>query len=52
MESECSFPSRHLADRAAEVDRVNRLNQCLQEDWDRSLAMKKQRDLEEKAFER
>uniref|UniRef100_D4ADM4 Coiled-coil domain containing 81 n=1 Tax=Rattus norvegicus TaxID=10116 RepID=D4ADM4_RAT len=42
----------HLADRAAEVDRVNRLNQCLQEDWDRSLAMKKQRDLEEKAFER
>lgn len=42
----------HLADRAAEVDRVNRLNQCLQEDWDRSLAMKKQRDLEEKAFDR
>ncbi|GAB1292317.1 Coiled-coil domain-containing protein 81 [Apodemus speciosus] len=42
----------HLADRAAEMDRVNRLNQCLQEDWDRSLAMKKQRDVEEKAFER
>ncbi|XP_026640225.1 coiled-coil domain-containing protein 81 [Microtus ochrogaster] len=42
----------HLADRAAELDRVNRINQCLQEDWDRSLYMKKQRDLEEKAFER
>ncbi|XP_052033585.1 coiled-coil domain-containing protein 81 isoform X2 [Apodemus sylvaticus] len=42
----------HLADRAAEMDRVNRLNQCLQEDWDRSLVMKKQRDMEEKAFER
>lgn len=42
----------HLADRAAELDRVNRINQCLQEDWDRSLSMKKQRDLEEKAFER
>ncbi|XP_031243148.1 coiled-coil domain-containing protein 81 [Mastomys coucha] len=42
----------HLADRAAELDRVNKLNQCLQEDWDRSLAMKKQRDVEEKAFER
>ncbi|XP_052618581.1 coiled-coil domain-containing protein 81 [Peromyscus californicus insignis] len=42
----------HLADRVAELDRVNRINQCLQEDWDRSLCMKKQRDLEEKAFER
>ncbi|CAO2613851.1 Coiled-coil domain-containing protein 81 [Lemmus lemmus] len=42
----------HLADRAAELDRMNRINQCLQEDWDRSLSMKKQRDLEEKAFER
>ncbi|OBS68020.1 hypothetical protein A6R68_03440 [Neotoma lepida] len=42
----------HLADRVAELDRVNRINQCLQEDWDRSLSMKKQRDLEEKAFER
>ncbi|XP_038169687.1 coiled-coil domain-containing protein 81 [Arvicola amphibius] len=42
----------HLADRAAELDRVNRINQCLQEDWERSLCMKKQRDLEEKAFER
>ncbi|XP_055479686.1 coiled-coil domain-containing protein 81 [Psammomys obesus] len=42
----------HLADRAVELDRVNRINQGLQEDWDRSLAMKRQRDLEEKAFER
>ncbi|XP_029424739.1 coiled-coil domain-containing protein 81 isoform X2 [Nannospalax galili] len=42
----------HLADRTAELDRVNRTNQCLQEDWERSVAMKKQRDLEEKAFER
>ncbi|XP_062951947.1 coiled-coil domain-containing protein 81 isoform X2 [Cynocephalus volans] len=43
---------QHLADRAAELERVNRINQCLQEDWERSAAMKKQRDLEEKAFER
>ncbi|XP_006865072.1 PREDICTED: coiled-coil domain-containing protein 81 [Chrysochloris asiatica] len=42
----------YLADKAAELDRVNRLNQCLQEDWERSAEMKKQRDLEEKAFER
>ncbi|XP_060223484.1 coiled-coil domain-containing protein 81 isoform X2 [Meriones unguiculatus] len=42
----------HLADRAVELDRVNRINQGLQEDWNRSLAMKRQRDLEEKAFER
>ncbi|XP_048216205.1 coiled-coil domain-containing protein 81 [Perognathus longimembris pacificus] len=41
-----------LADRAAELERVNRINQCLQEDWERSAAMKKQRDLEERAFER
>ncbi|XP_008069239.1 coiled-coil domain-containing protein 81 isoform X2 [Carlito syrichta] len=42
----------YLADRTAELERVNRINQCLQEDWERSAAMKKQRDLEEKAFER
>ncbi|XP_011840302.1 PREDICTED: coiled-coil domain-containing protein 81 isoform X2 [Mandrillus leucophaeus] len=42
----------HVADRTAELERVNRINQCLQEDWERSAAMKKQRDLEEKAFER
>ncbi|KAM9659368.1 coiled-coil domain-containing protein 81 isoform 1-T1 [Trichechus inunguis] len=42
----------HLADRAAELERVNRINQCLQEDWERSVAMKRQRDLEERAFER
>uniref|UniRef100_A0A2R9AVX8 Coiled-coil domain containing 81 n=1 Tax=Pan paniscus TaxID=9597 RepID=A0A2R9AVX8_PANPA len=42
----------HLADRTAELERVNRVNQCLQEDWERSAAMKKQRDLEDKAFER
>ncbi|XP_030685561.1 coiled-coil domain-containing protein 81 isoform X1 [Nomascus leucogenys] len=42
----------HLADRTTELERVNRVNQCLQEDWERSAAMKKQRDLEEKAFER
>ncbi|XP_042545498.1 coiled-coil domain-containing protein 81 [Dipodomys spectabilis] len=41
-----------LADRAAEVEQVNRINQCLQEDWDRNAARKKQRDLEERAFER
>ncbi|XP_058302745.1 coiled-coil domain-containing protein 81 isoform X2 [Hylobates moloch] len=42
----------HLADRTTELERVNRVNQRLQEDWERSAAMKKQRDLEEKAFER
>ncbi|XP_051004848.1 coiled-coil domain-containing protein 81 [Acomys russatus] len=42
----------HSKDRAAELDRMNRVNQRLQEDWARSLAMKKQRDREEKAFER
>ncbi|XP_002822370.2 coiled-coil domain-containing protein 81 isoform X1 [Pongo abelii] len=42
----------HLADRTAELERVNRVNQCLQEDWERSAVMKKQRDLEDKAFER
>ncbi|XP_012869505.1 PREDICTED: coiled-coil domain-containing protein 81 isoform X1 [Dipodomys ordii] len=41
-----------LADRAAELEQVNRINQCLQEDWDRNAARKKQRDLEERAFER
>ncbi|XP_037696917.1 coiled-coil domain-containing protein 81 isoform X2 [Choloepus didactylus] len=42
----------HLVDRTAELERLNRINQCLQEDWERSAAMKRQRDLEEKAFER
>lgn len=51
-ESEYSFLSRRLADRNAELERVNRMNQSLQEDWERSAAMKRQRDLEEKAFER
>uniref|UniRef100_A0A2K6GE33 Coiled-coil domain containing 81 n=1 Tax=Propithecus coquereli TaxID=379532 RepID=A0A2K6GE33_PROCO len=41
-----------LADRTAELERVNRINQGLQEDWERSTAVKKQRDMEEKAFER
>uniref|UniRef100_A0A4X1U4U9 Coiled-coil domain containing 81 n=1 Tax=Sus scrofa TaxID=9823 RepID=A0A4X1U4U9_PIG len=42
----------HLADRNAELERVNRINQSLQDDWERSAVMKKQRDLEEKAFAR
>nr|XP_004658323.2 coiled-coil domain-containing protein 81 [Jaculus jaculus] len=42
----------HLADRNAELERVSRINRCLQEDWERSVEMKKQRDLEEKAFDR
>ncbi|CAD7673100.1 unnamed protein product [Nyctereutes procyonoides] len=42
----------HLADRNAELERVNRINQSLQEDWESSAATKRQRDLEEKAFER
>lgn len=41
-----------LADRNAELERVNRMKQSLQEDWERSAAMKRQRDLEEKAFQR
>lgn len=47
-----STQKEHLADRNAELERVNRINQSLQEDWERSAAMKRQRDLEEKAFER
>lgn len=42
----------HLADRTAELEQVSRINQRLQEDWEHSTEMKKQRDLEEKAFER
>ncbi|XP_007168551.2 coiled-coil domain-containing protein 81 [Balaenoptera acutorostrata] len=42
----------HLADRNAELERVSRIYQNLQDDWERSAVMKKQRDLEEKAFER
>ena len=52
MELDCSVLSRPLADRNAELERVNRINQSLQDDWERSAVMKKQRDLEEKAFER
>ncbi|XP_016062218.1 PREDICTED: coiled-coil domain-containing protein 81 [Miniopterus natalensis] len=42
----------HLADRNAEAERVNRMNQSLQEDWERSAEMKRQRALQEKAFDR
>ncbi|XP_007079055.1 coiled-coil domain-containing protein 81 [Panthera tigris] len=42
----------HLADRKAEMERVKRMNQSLLKDWERSAAMKKQRDMEEKAFQR
>uniref|UniRef100_A0A8C6BWN5 Coiled-coil domain containing 81 n=1 Tax=Monodon monoceros TaxID=40151 RepID=A0A8C6BWN5_MONMO len=42
----------HLADRNAELERVSRIYQNLQDDWERSAVLKKQRDLEEKAFER
>ncbi|KAK2501291.1 hypothetical protein MC885_014476 [Smutsia gigantea] len=44
--------TEHLAERHAELERVNQINQSLQEDWERSAATKRQRDLEEKAFER
>ncbi|KAF4009586.1 hypothetical protein G4228_001195 [Cervus hanglu yarkandensis] len=44
--------TEHLADRNAELERANRINQSLQDHWERSAVMKKQRDLEEKAFER
>lgn len=52
MESSSSVLPRHQADRNAELERVNRMNQSLQEDWEQSAKMKRQRDLEEKAFER
>ncbi|XP_048643902.1 coiled-coil domain-containing protein 81 isoform X1 [Marmota marmota marmota] len=42
----------YLADRTAELERVNKMNQCLQEDWENSIAIKKEKDLEEKSFER
>nr|XP_059875638.1 coiled-coil domain-containing protein 81 [Delphinus delphis] len=42
----------HLADRNAELERVSRIYQDLQDDWERSAVLKKQRDLEEKAFQR
>ncbi|XP_075402538.1 coiled-coil domain-containing protein 81 [Tenrec ecaudatus] len=41
-----------LKDRAVEREHENRITRSLQEDWERSAAMKRQRDLEEKAFER
>ncbi|KAM8812658.1 coiled-coil domain-containing protein 81 [Rhynchonycteris naso] len=42
----------YLADKRAEAEHMNRINQSLQEDWGRSVEMKRQRDLEEKAFQR
>ncbi|XP_060160326.1 coiled-coil domain-containing protein 81 [Globicephala melas] len=50
--SDSSVLSRHLADRNAELERVSRIYQDLQDDWERSAVLKKQRDLEEKAFQR
>uniref|UniRef100_A0A671F802 Coiled-coil domain containing 81 n=1 Tax=Rhinolophus ferrumequinum TaxID=59479 RepID=A0A671F802_RHIFE len=41
-----------LAERNAELELANRMKQSLQEDWERSAAMKRQRDLEEKTFQR
>ncbi|XP_004709008.1 coiled-coil domain-containing protein 81 [Echinops telfairi] len=41
-----------LQDRAAERERENRITRGLQDDWERSVAMKRQRDQEEKVFER
>ncbi|XP_036180633.1 coiled-coil domain-containing protein 81 [Myotis myotis] len=43
---------QHLADRDAELERVKKMNQSLLEDWKQSAEMKRQRDWEEKAFER
>nr|KAF6342604.1 coiled-coil domain containing 81 [Pipistrellus kuhlii] len=43
---------QQLADRDAELQRVNRMNQSLQEDWKRSAELKRQRDWEQKDFER
>ncbi|CAK6448919.1 unnamed protein product [Pipistrellus nathusii] len=43
---------QQLADRDAELQRANRINQSLQEDWKQSAELKRQRDWEQKAFER
>ncbi|XP_006895322.1 PREDICTED: coiled-coil domain-containing protein 81 isoform X2 [Elephantulus edwardii] len=43
---------KYLEDKTAELERVNKLKQCLKKDWERSAEIKRQRDLEEKAFER
>lgn len=51
-ESDYSALPRHLADRDAELERVNKMNQSLLEDWKQSAEMKRQRDWEQKAFER
>lgn len=52
IESDYSVLPRLLADRDAELERANKMNQSLQEDWKRSAELKRQRDWEEKAFER
>ncbi|XP_054555561.1 coiled-coil domain-containing protein 81 [Talpa occidentalis] len=44
--------TEYLADKRAELERVNRINQSLQKDWEKNAEMKRQRDLEAKAFER
>lgn len=51
-ESHYSVLPRQLADRDAELQRANRINQSLQEDWKQSAELKRQRDWEQKAFER
>lgn len=52
IKSDYSVLPRHLADRDAELERANKMNQSLQDDWKRNVEMKRQRDWEEKAFER
>ncbi|XP_074160776.1 coiled-coil domain-containing protein 81 [Sminthopsis crassicaudata] len=42
----------HLAERMAELERTMKINQGLQENWEKSAELKRHRDMEEKVFKR
>ncbi|XP_044521956.1 coiled-coil domain-containing protein 81 [Gracilinanus agilis] len=42
----------HLAERMAELERAMKMNQGLQENWEKSAELKRHRDMEEKIFKR
>ncbi|XP_027704096.1 coiled-coil domain-containing protein 81 [Vombatus ursinus] len=42
----------HLAERMAELERTMKVNQGLQENWEKSAELKRHRDMEEKIFKR
>ncbi|XP_060031788.1 coiled-coil domain-containing protein 81-like [Erinaceus europaeus] len=52
MESDSCLPSRHLAERCAEEDRRNTINQHLRKEWDKDVVLKHQRDEDAKAFDK